>query len=75
MKRNYPSRGSLAIARVLEVPITLFLGEPRYGFIGTEEEPGTYQPKKTVPMQVTQEEATCLKLLRKVENKRSRTVS
>ena len=61
-----------AIARALEVPITLFLGEPRYGFIGTEEEPGTYRPKKTVPMQVTQEEATCLKLLRKVENKKVR---
>ena len=58
------------IARALEVPITLFLGEPRYGFIGTGEEPETYRHKKTVPMQVTQEEATCLKLLRKVENKK-----
>ena len=37
------------IARALEVPITLFLGEPSYGFIGTEEEPGTYRPKKNRP--------------------------
>ena len=59
-----------SIARALEVPITIFLDEPKFGMIG--EEPGMYRPRKTVPMQVTQEEATCLKLLRKVENKKVR---
>ena len=60
------------IARALEVPITLFLREPRFGFTGTMEEPETYRPRETVPMQVTKEEAICLKLLRKVENKKVR---
>ena len=58
------------IAGVLEVPITILLSEPNFGFIG--EEPKAYPSRKTVPMQVTQEEATCLKLFRKVENKKIR---
>ena len=59
-----------AIARILEVPITIFLDEPLFGFIGEERD--TYRSRKTVPMKVTQEEATCLKLFRKVENKKIR---
>ena len=56
------------IAGALEVPITIFLSEPNFGFM--DEEPGTYRSRKTVPMQVTRDEATCLKLFRKVENKK-----
>ena len=59
-----------SIARALEVPITIFLDEPRFQHIS--EDMGTYRPRKTVAMQVTPEEATCLKLLRKVQNKKVR---